>query len=174
MSSETFFRSPREWVEKVIAHLEQALKIEIKSTYTRSPDELTSTTISYLVGEAEPVRSYSNDGRHIHDIELRFLIEVPTSMADFDLEALDASTRIDRELLNEFFGESDDCEEAIPVSNNPSRFQPELGVFARTVTMKQRIRMGPIDEEYAVLVGVNTNECNKAHYCTGKRTACSA
>ncbi|ASG01544.1 hypothetical protein [Vibrio anguillarum] len=161
MSSETFFRSPREWVEKVIAHLEQALNIEIKSTYTRSPDELTSTKISYLVGEAEPVRSYSNDGRHIHDIELRFLIEVPTSMADFDLEALDASTRIDRELLNEFFGESDDCEEAIPVSNNPSRFQPELGVFARTVTMKQRIRMGPVNEVYGEIGGAELDGFNQ-------------
>lgn len=64
MSSETFFRAPREWVEKVIAALEQALNVEeIGSTYVRSPKSLSDTRFSYLVGEVEPVNEYSNDGR---------------------------------------------------------------------------------------------------------------
>lgn len=71
MNSNTFFRSPRDWVKLVIEHLESALNVTIKSTYTRSQTELSETRISYLVGEAEPVLGYANDGRNAHDIELR-------------------------------------------------------------------------------------------------------
>ncbi|WP_243032912.1 hypothetical protein [Vibrio cincinnatiensis] len=167
MNSNTFFRSPRDWVTLVIEHLESALNVTINSTYTRSQTELSETRISYLVGEAEPVLGYANDGRNAHDIELRFLIEVPTSIDDFDLEALDASTRLDRELSSRVIA-FDDTDEAVVVSNIPNRFQPDHGVFSRVVTMRQRIRMGPVDEEYAELVGVNTNECNQAHSCAGE------
>lgn len=145
MNSEPYFRSPREWVKKVVEHLELKLGITIESTYKRVATELPDTQISYLVGEIEPSNSHSNDGRPKHTIELRFLIEVPTSIEDFDLEAADASTRVERELTNEYFGVDSDLESADLISNLPSRFSPELGVFARTVTLKQTIRMGPIE-----------------------------
>lgn len=154
MSSETFFRAPREWVEKVIEALEQSLNVkEIGSTYVRSPQALCDTRISYLVGEVEPVNEYSNDGRKSHDIELRFLIEVPTNRNGFDLEALDASTRLERELLKQRFGVYEDVEDAEIVSNLPSRFNPQDGVYSRTVTMRQRVKMGPVEETYLELDG---------------------
>ncbi|PMJ90292.1 hypothetical protein [Vibrio sp. 10N.261.55.A7] len=162
MSSEQYFRSPREWVKKVVEHLEQALSIRIKTSYQRCAKELTSTQISYLVGEVEPVNSFSNDGRAKHNIELRFLVEVPTSINEFDLEALDASTRVERELSNEFFNVGDDLEESVLVSNLPSRFNPELGVFARTVTFKQTIRMGPIAETAIELAGVESDAVDES------------
>ncbi|UIP28888.1 hypothetical protein [Photobacterium sp. TLY01] len=144
MNSDTFFRVPSEWVKHVISSLEQSLSISIQNAYRRSPVELSETTISYQVGESEPVNHTGNDGRKLHDIELRFLVEVPTS-TDFDLEALDASTRLERELLNQRFGCFDDTEESRLVSNVPRKFDPTLGVFMRVVTLKQRIYMGPVD-----------------------------
>ncbi|MFA0102642.1 hypothetical protein AB4359_20180, partial [Vibrio splendidus] len=88
----------------VVNHLEQRLALKIDTVYRRQAVELANTTISYHIGEAEPVNKYANDGRHLHDIELRFLVEVPISIDGFDLEALDASTRVERELLHERFG----------------------------------------------------------------------
>lgn len=144
MNSDTHFRVPSEWVKHVISSLEQSLSISIQNAYRRSPVELSETTISYQVGESEPMNHTGNDGRKLHDIELRFLVEVPTS-TDFDLEALDASTRLERELLNQRFGCFDDTEETRLVSNVPRKFDPTLGVLMRVVTLKQRIYMGPVD-----------------------------
>ncbi|WP_339366661.1 hypothetical protein [Vibrio splendidus] len=153
MNSNTFFRSPREWVLVVVNHLEQRLALKVDTVYRRQAVELANTTISYHIGEAEPVNEYANDGRHLHDIELRFLVEVPISMDGFDLEALDASTRVERELLHERFGAPSDLDCAMVVSNLPSKFDPQNGVFARTVTMKQRIRLGPVEESWHYIDG---------------------
>ncbi len=161
MNSDTFFRSPREWVLLVVSHLENRLKLKVETIYRRQAAELTNTTISYHVGEAEPVNDYANDGRHVHEIELRFLVEVPLSIDAFDLEALDASTRLERELLNQRFGVCDDLEDALLVSNLPSKFDPKNGVFARTVTMKQRIRLGPIEQSWHQIDG-SCNHASKA------------
>jgi len=153
VNSNRFFHSPREWVLLVVSHLEKRLSIKIETVYRRQAIELANTTISYHIGEAEPVNEYANDGRHLHEIELRFLVEVPLSMDGFDLEALDASTRLERELLNERFGVSSDLEGALVVSNLPSKFDPQNGVFARTVTMKQRIRLGPVEQSWHCIEG---------------------
>ncbi|ELE8119492.1 hypothetical protein RB980_002099 [Vibrio fluvialis] len=168
MSSETFFRAPREWVAKVIEHLEQALSIEIGSTYVRSPRPLEDTRISYVVGEVEPINEYSNDGRKAHDIELRFLIEVPTNRSGFDLEALDASTRLERELLKQRFGAYEDVEDAEIVSNLPSRFDPQMGVLTRTLTMRQRVRMGPVEETYLDIDGTELDGTTQANGSTAE------
>lgn len=79
------------------------------------------------------------------------MVEVPTSVHEFDLEALDASCRIERELCNQFFGDGFNHEDAELVSNLPSKFAPELGVFARTITMRQQIYLGPLEEDYVAL-----------------------
>ncbi len=168
MSSETYFRAPREWVAKVIEHLEQALNIEIGSTYVRSQHPLDNTKISYVVGEVEPVNEYSNDGRKSHDIELRFLIEVPTNRNGFDLEALDASTRLERELLKQRFGVYEDVEDVEIVSNLPSRFDPKMGVLSRTLTMRQRVRMGPVEETYLEIDGTELDGTTQANSSTAE------
>lgn len=161
MNSNTFFRSPREWVLLVVNHLEQRLTLKVDTVYRRQAVELAHTTISYHIGEAEPVNEYANDGRHLHDIELRFLVEVPISMDGFDLEALDASTRVERELLNQQFGASSDLDGAVVVSNLPSKFDPKNGVLARTVTMKQRIRLGPVEDSWHYIDG-GSHHANQA------------
>ncbi|EKO3952213.1 hypothetical protein DXJ58_02210 [Vibrio fluvialis] len=168
MSSETFFHAPREWVAKVIEHLEQALSITISSTYVRSQHPLKDTQISYIVGEVEPINEYSNDGRKFHDIELRFLIEVPTNINGFDLEALDASTRLERELLLQRFGSYEDTEDAEIVSNLPSRFDPKTGVLSRTLTMRQRVRMGPVEETFLEIVGTELNGTTQTNGITAE------
>ncbi len=164
MSSETFFRAPHEWVEKVIEILESALNVEeIGSTYVRSPKPLSDTRFSYLIGEVDPVNEYSNDGRKSHDIELRFLIEVPTNINDFDLEALDASTRLERELLKQRFGAYEDVEDVEILSNLPNRFNPQDGVYSRAVTMRQRVRMGPVEETYLEIEGTELDGSTQAN-----------
>ena len=168
MSSETYFRAPREWVAKVVEHLEQALNIDIGSTYVRSQHPLDNTKISYVVGEGEPVNEYSNDGRKSHDIELRFLIEVPTNRNGFDLEALDASTRLERELLKQRFGSYEDVEDVEIVSNLPSRFDPKMGVLSRTLTMRQRVKMGPVEENYLEIDGTELNGTTQANGSTAE------
>ena len=153
MNSNTFFRSPREWVLLVVHHLEQRLALNIETVYRRQAVQLDTTTVSYHIGEADPVNEYANDGRHLHEIELRFLVEVPLSMPDFDLEALDASTRLERELSLQHFGVCSDLDGATVVANLPSKFDPKNGVFARTVTMRQRIRLGPVEESWHYIEG---------------------
>ncbi|HFQ4959205.1 TPA: hypothetical protein ACGUPM_002658 [Vibrio vulnificus] len=137
----------------VRSHLEGRLSLTVATVYQREATQLSETTISYQVGEVEPVSGYANDGRHLHDIELRFLVEVPTSLEGFDLIALDASTRIQRELLDQSFGSEQDVEPVVVVSNMPSRFDPSVGVFARTVTVRQRIRLGPLENDWHEIVG---------------------
>ncbi|WP_235284677.1 hypothetical protein ABF162_08290 [Vibrio coralliilyticus] len=151
MSSEQYYRKPREWVNVVVKHLEAKMGIKIGSIYKRSAEELTEVTFTYQVGESEPFNHLSHEERAQHRIELRIMVEVPTSVHEFDLEALDASCRIERELCNQFFGDGFNHEDAELVSNLPSKFVPELGVFARTVTMRQQIYLGPLEEDYVVL-----------------------
>ena len=173
MNSNRFFRSPREWVLLVVSHLEHRLSIKIQTVYRRQAIELTNTTISYHIGEAEPVNEYANDGRHLHEIELRFLVEVPLSMDGFDLEALDASTRLERELQSERFGVSSDLEGAMVVSNLPSKFDPKNGVFARTITMKQRIRLGPVEQSWHYIDGGcnHASQADKTCECLRKESS---
>lgn len=153
MSSNSFFRVPSEWVMLVVGTLEQRLGIKIGSAYRREAKEPAHTLITYQVGESEPVNHSGNDGRKLHEIELRFLVEVPTAVRDFDLEALDASTRLERELLNERFGCFNDVDDTRLISNIPRKFDPDNGVFLRVVTIKQRIYMGPVGEEWLQIVG---------------------
>ncbi|MGL4223833.1 MAG: hypothetical protein ACRCSE_01620 [Vibrio sp.] len=148
MSSDQFFRAPSEWAASVVKKLEQALGLTIESTYVRTQHSIRDVRISYVIGEIEPVNEYSNDGRKAHIIEIRFLIEVPTNRAAFDLEAMDASTRLERELLLQRFGAYIDVDESEIASNLPSRFDPKGGIYARTVTVRQLVRMGPIEETY--------------------------
>ena len=153
MSSNEFFRAPSEWVRHVIKALENRLSISIESAYKREATEPTATQFCYQVGESEELNHTGNDGRKLHEIELRFLVYVPLSVPEFDLEALDASTRLARELQSEYWGLGQNTEETRLVSNLPRQFNPDLGVFLRTVTMKQRIYMGPSDEGDQMLTG---------------------
>ncbi|MGF1684819.1 hypothetical protein [Photobacterium minamisatsumaniensis] len=160
MSSNLFFRAPSEWVKLVVSTLEKRLNINIDTAYRREAKEPIHTLITYQVGESEPVNHAGNDGRKLHEIELRFLVEVPTAVGDFDLEALDASTRLERELLNERFGCFNDVEDTRLISNLPRKFDPDNGVLLRVVTIKQRIYMGPVGEDWHQIVG-------NSHYDAG-------
>ncbi|MGD8109380.1 hypothetical protein [Vibrio sp. TRT 17S01] len=133
--------------------MQDRLNLTIDSVYKRSATELTQTIISYQAGELEELTAYANDGRNQHEVELRFLVEVPTSVENFDLEALDAASRIERE-INRMNLEGDHrSEPAVVVANMPSKFSHELGVFARTVTVKQKFYMGSVEEELLELGG---------------------
>ncbi|NOH85532.1 hypothetical protein F0249_17185 [Vibrio sp. 03-59-1] len=162
MNSKTFYHSPREWVTAVKDHLERKMNIEIGSIYKRKPVEISEVTFSYQVGESDPYNSLSNEERSQHNIELRFMIEVPTSIDGFDLEALDASCRLEREICNQYFGDAFNQEDAQLVSNLPSKFDPEHGVFARVVTMRQQIYVGPLEQEYGSLE-LCTGDNNEFH-----------
>lgn len=151
MSSKTFFRSPSEFIRLVVRSVENTLALNIGSSYRRAAIELCGPTVSYLVGEIETKNETSNDGRKQHEIELRFLVEVPTAIENFDLAAVDLSTRIQRELMLQRFGCDSDLMDLRLVSNLPSRFDPHGGVLARTVTMKQVVLMGPIYENWLQL-----------------------
>lgn len=158
MNSNSFFRAPSEWVRHVITVLEARLNLSIESSYHRESSEPTGTTICYHVGESSQLNHTANDGRKLHEIELNFLVYVPLAVPDFDLEALDASTRLERELLHENWGQSENTGESRLVSNLPRKFDPGLGVFLRTVTMKQRIYMGPVGSDHLMLVESERND----------------
>ncbi|CED71549.1 putative uncharacterized phage protein [Aliivibrio wodanis] len=162
MNSKMFYHSPREWVTTVKDHLESKMNINIGSIYKRKAIEISEVTFSYQVGESDPYNSLSNEERSQHNIELRFMIEVPTSINEFDLEALDASCRLEREICNQFFGDAFNQEEAELVSNLPSKFDPENGIFARVVTMRQQIYVGPLDQEFYELTHC-TGDNNEYH-----------
>lgn len=151
MSSKTFFHSPSEFVALVVEVLEQQLGLTIDSSYHRHAIELCGPSVSYLVGEIETKNETSNDGRKQHEIELRFLVEVPTATENFDLAAVDLSTRIQRELMLQRFGCDSDLMDLRLVSNLPSRFDPHSGILARTVTMKQGVLMGPVEDDWLEL-----------------------
>lgn len=154
MNSTTFFRAPSEWVLMVLKRLELQLGIgEIETAYQRESLEITAPTIRYQCGECQSVNHTSNDGRKIHDIELRFLIEVPTIQANFDMVALDLSCRVERELFSQFFDSAHNLEENRLISNLPRRFNPETGVFMRVVTIKQQIYMGPLEDHWHEIIG---------------------
>ncbi|MFM2477372.1 hypothetical protein [Celerinatantimonas sp. MCCC 1A17872] len=155
MSSDTFFRSPSEFVQVVLDTLNTQLGLTIHSTYRREATQLDAPLVSYLIGEIETLNEMSNDGRKQHHLELRFLVEVPTSLPTFDLEALDLSSRLQRELLLQRFGCSEDVKDSRLVSNLPSQFDPHHGVLARTVTMRQTVLIGPIEEDWLLLEEVD-------------------
>ncbi|MEC6881471.1 hypothetical protein [Photobacterium piscicola] len=158
MSSNSFFRAPSEWVMTVIEQLEQRLQLgKIETAYQREETEPSAPIVRYQCGECQSINHTNNDGRKIHEIELRFLVEVPIAQANFDVVALDLSSRIERELFNERFGCVDDMEEARLISNLPRRFNPDNGVFLRVVTIKQRIFMGPIEHDWHEIIGTQAN-----------------
>ncbi|MFV0449796.1 MAG: hypothetical protein ACK5MF_15290 [Vibrio sp.] len=151
------FRSPSEWVLYVVGQLKQRLNIELDSAYVREGKEPKQTYFAYQVGDSGVLNQRGNDGRKLHEIELRFLVYVPLAVPNFDLEALDASTRIEREFVDEFLGIGNNAEETRLVSNQPRKFDPKMGVFLRTVVVQQRIYMGEVDDEFMELAGGELN-----------------
>ncbi len=158
MSTSSYFRAPSEWVMRVIEQLEQRLQLgKIETAYQREVCEPQGPVVRYQCGDCQSINHTSNDGRKVHEVELRLLVEVPIALVNFDMAALDLSSRIERELFNERFGCVDDVEETRLISNLPRRFNPENGVFLRVVTIKQRIFMGPIDDNAVEIIGIKNN-----------------
>lgn len=151
------FRSPSEWVLYVVEQLKQRLNIELDSAYVREAKEPKRTYFAYQVGDSGVLNQRGNDGRKLHEIELRFLVYVPLAVPNFDLEALDAATRIEREFVDEFLGIGNNAEETRLVSNQPRKFDPKMGVFLRTVVVQQRIYMGKVEEELMEFSGSELN-----------------
>lgn len=147
------YTAPSQWVNAVISALESRLSLTIDSAYHRDSEELTGPRLCYHTGEVEPVDGYAHDGRKQHDLELRFLCYVPLSLPEFELEALDMSCRLMRELQDETFGNGGLHDTLRIVSNMPRKYAPESGFFLRVVTVKQMIRMGPLDETFGEIGG---------------------
>lgn len=156
-SSNAFFRKPSDWVQHVVSVLEQRLNIELESAYVREAKEPKHTYFCYQVGDSNVLNQRGNDGRKLHEVELRFLVYVPLAVPNFDLEALDASTRIEREFVDEFLEIGQQAEETRLLSNQPRKFDPKMGVFLRTVTIQQRIYMGEVEEDFVELGGSELN-----------------
>ena len=156
-NSTTCFRKLSDWVTYVIESLEQRLNIEIDSAYVREAKEPKETYFAYQVGDSNVLNQHGNDGRKLHEVEIRFLVYVPLAVPSFDLEALDASTRIEREFVDEFLGIGQNSEETRLISNTPRKFDPKNGVFLRTVVIQQRIYMGELDDETITLGGSELN-----------------
>ncbi len=138
------YKAPSEYVKAVILELESRLNLKIESAFKRESEEILFAFICYHTGEVES-KGYANDGRKQHEIELRFLVYVPLSSEDFELEALDLSCRIERELLDETFDNGSINNISKLISNTPRKFSPEAGFFLRVVVIKQVIRMGPLE-----------------------------
>lgn len=151
------FRKPSDWVTYVVESLKQRLGVELESAYVRESKEPRQTYFAYQVGDSNVINQRGSDGRKLHEIELRFMVYVPLAVPNFDLEALDASTRIEREFVDELLGIGQNAEETRLVSNTPRRFDPKNGVFLRTVVIVQRIYMGDVDDETMMLVGDELN-----------------
>lgn len=151
------FRKPSDWVQYVVDCLKSRLNIELDSAYVREAKEPKQTYFAYQVGDSNVLNQRANDGRKLHEVELRFLVYVPLAVPNFDLEALDASTRIEREFVDEFLGIGNNAEETRLVSNQPRKFDPKMGVFLRTVVIQQRIYMGEVDEETLPFSGGELN-----------------
>ncbi|WP_417536391.1 hypothetical protein [Methylophaga sp.] len=151
------FRQPSDWVRYVVDTLKERLNIELDSAYVREAKEPKHTYFAYQVGDSNVLNQRANDGRKLHEVELRFLVYVPLAVPNFDLEALDASTRIEREFVDEFLGIGNNAEETRLVSNQPRKFDPKMGVFLRTVVVQQRIYMGKVEEELMELSGSELN-----------------
>ncbi|WP_158161230.1 hypothetical protein [Grimontia hollisae] len=147
------YTAPSQWVNAVISALESRLNLTIDSAYYRDSEELTGPRLCYHTGEVEPVDGYAHDGRKQHDLELRFLCYVPLSLPEFELEALDMSCRLMRELQDETFGNGGLHDTLRIVSNMPRKYAPESGFFLRVVTVKQMIRMGPLRDEVHQITG---------------------
>lgn len=153
-NSNAYFRKPSDWVQYVVDSLKERLSIELDSAYVRETKEPKQTYFAYQVGDSNVLNQRGNDGRKLHEVELRFLVYVPLAVPNFDLEALDASTRLEREFVDEFLGIGQNAEETRLVSNTPRKFDPKNGVFLRTVVVQQRIYMGEVDEEVFPFSGV--------------------
>lgn len=151
------FIQPSDWVQYVVNCLKQRLNIELDSAYVREAKEPKQTYFAYQVGDSNVLNQRGNDGRKLHEVELRFLVYVPLAVPNFDLEALDASTRIEREFVDEFLGVGQNAEETRLVSNQPRKFDPKMGVFLRTVVIQQRIYMGKVEEDFMELSGSELN-----------------
>lgn len=140
------YTAPSQYVKFVICELEKRLNLTIESAFKRESEEIEGAQICYHTGEVESGEGYANDGRKQHEIELRFLVYVPLSSDDFELEALDLSCRIERELLDETFDNGSINNISKLISNTPRKFSPETAFFLRVVVIKQVIRMGPLEQ----------------------------
>lgn len=153
MNSDTFYRAPGDWVRAIIGYIEQRLGLVIKSSYYRQASALKGPLVSYHIGELETLNHTANDGRKLHEIELRLFVEIPLSVPCFDEEAADLSARITRELVNFSPSNNDNDDTMQLLTNEPSRFVPDDGVFARVIMLRQRIFMGPTDLTEGRVVG---------------------
>ncbi|MFD2177856.1 hypothetical protein [Veronia pacifica] len=147
----TPYTAPSQYVNAVVSALASRLNIQIDSVYQREAETLSRAKVCYHTGEVDTT-GFANDGRKQHEIELRFLVYVPLS-GDFELEALDLSTRIERELLLETFNDGKQQDSLRIVSNMPRQFVPEQGFYLRTVTVKQTVRMGGLDDPDRQIIG---------------------
>ncbi len=141
-------RNPSDYVKAVIDHLETALTLEIPSSYKRIASSPETVEITYRCGQSKIMKEDTNDGREKHSIELIFSITVNTSNEGFDLEALDASSRIEREFQNSYFGLGDSVELPDYIVNEPQIIDDEHGYLIRAVTVRQSVSIGEVDEEY--------------------------
>ncbi|WP_077675535.1 hypothetical protein [Salinivibrio proteolyticus] len=149
----TAYTAPSQFVKHVVNTLGQRLNIEIESAYQREASELKSARVAYHTGDVDSESGYASDGRKQHEVEIRFLVYVPIVKSDFELEALDLACRIERELL-ETTWQSGGVHDTLTIESNvPRKFAPEQGFFLRVVTVRQQIRVGPLDEQWHQIVG---------------------
>ncbi len=143
--SAQLLRNPSDYVQAVISHLETILSITIASSYKRAATTPESVEITYRCGQSKIIKEDTNDGREKHSIELIFAITVNTSNDGFDLEALDASSRIEREFQNSYFGLGDSVELPDYIVNEPQIIDDEHGYLIRAVTVRQSVSIGEVD-----------------------------
>lgn len=154
----TPYTAPSQYVKDVITELGNRLDLDIRTIYVREPTEQATSQVFYHTGDVDSSGEYANDGRKQHEIELRFLVHVSTALDDFELEALDLATRIERELMCETFNQAMKHDAIRLLDNSPRKFDPENGFFLRVVTVKQQIRMGPLLEESFPFGGSELND----------------
>lgn len=146
MSSTEFFSSASEFVKTVVSDLEATIGLRISSHYKRENNAPNDVEITYRCGESEAQDAISADGRKRHDIELFFNIFINTAKDGFDEEALDLATRIEREFLANTWGAHREVDLPTYVRSDPVMFERDKGYFQRTVTIRQCISVGPIED----------------------------
>nr|PMI49585.1 hypothetical protein BCU42_14330 [Vibrio splendidus] len=102
---------------------------------------------SYRVGFSKITDKVNNDGRETHEVELIFSVVANTSSELFDLDALDATSRVEREFQNQLFGLGDTLERPHYIVNEPQIIDQEHGYFIRTVTIRQYVKIGNPEQE---------------------------
>ncbi|AQM21486.1 hypothetical protein [Vibrio anguillarum] len=156
-----FFRNPSDYIGLVVSHVEECLSIKMSSHYKRKPEELNGLEVTYRCGDCNTMDEFSNDGRKKHEIEIFFIVTV--SMADdkFDELALDVCSRIEREFVSNLFEHPDVLEEPHFIQSDPVAFNAENGYFMRAISIRQVIRMGPVDEVYGEIGGAELDGFNQ-------------